>query len=183
MKNKIWIILLIVILTAVLLAAVLYPVLSKSSDGDTNASVDSSALADDFTVYDGNMNEVKLSDFFGKPIVVNFWASWCGPCKSELPAFDAMYKKYGNEVAFLMVNLTDGQNETMDGVKAFVAEGGYSFPVYYDVKYNAADAYGIYSIPETVFITADGAVYDICLGAMKESSLESFIKQIIAKKG
>ena len=106
----------------------------------------------------------------------------CGPCKSELPAFDAMYEKYGDEVVFMMINLTDGYNETVNGVKEFVLDSGYSFPVYYDTKYDAANTYGIYSIPETVFINADGSIYYTQLGAMSEKVLENYIKQIIGEE-
>ena len=125
MKNKVWIIIAVAFVAIMILAAVLYPKLSEkySSGGDSEPSNETSenlVEAYDFTVYDSEMNAVKLSDKFGKPIVVNFWASWCGPCKSELPAFDAMYKKYGDEVVFMMINLTDGYNETVNGVKEFV---------------------------------------------------------------
>ncbi len=137
--------------------------------------------ADDFTVYDSNLNGVKLSEKFGKPIVINFWASWCGPCCSELPSFDAMYKKYGDEVVFLMINLTDGQSETVSSVKKFIKDAGYTFPVYYDIQYDASKTYGVNSIPETVFINADGSLYDIAIGAMSEVSLETFIKKLIKK--
>ena len=59
----------------------------------------------DFTVYDEEGNAVKLSDFEGKPVVLNFWASWCGPCKSEMPDFEEAYGEYGEEIQFLMVNI------------------------------------------------------------------------------
>lgn len=164
-----------------------YPKLSEkySSGGDSEPSNETSenlVEAYDFTVYDSEMNAVKLSEYFGKPIVINFWASWCGPCKSELPAFDAMYEKYGDEVVFMMINLTDGYNETVNGVKEFVFDGGYSFPVYYDTKYDAANTYGIYSIPETVFINTDGSIYHTQLGAMSEKVLENYIKQMIGEE-
>ncbi|MBP3544577.1 MAG: TlpA family protein disulfide reductase, partial [Lachnospiraceae bacterium] len=68
--------------------------------------------APDFTVIDAEGNEVKLSDMRGKPVVVNFWASWCGPCKMEMPEFEEVYKELGDEVHFMMVNLTDGWQET-----------------------------------------------------------------------
>ena len=69
--------------------------------------------APDFTVYDRNGQPVRLSDMFGKPIVLKFWASWCGPCRSEMPDFDEVYRLLGDEVVFMLVNLTDGEVETM----------------------------------------------------------------------
>ena len=187
MKNKVWIIIAVAFVAIMILAAVLYPKLSEkySSGGDSeprNETSENLVEAYDFTVYDSEMNAVKLSEYFGKPIVINFWASWCGPCKSELPAFDAMYEKYGDEVVFMMINLTDGYNETVNGVKEFVLGSGYSFPVYYDTKYDAANTYGIYSIPETVFINTDGSIYHTQLGAMSEKVLENYIKQMIGEE-
>ena len=95
-------------------------------------------LPPDFTVMDASGKEVKLSDFRGKPTVVNFWASWCGPCKSEMPDFDAVYQEMGDEIHFLMVNMTDGGQETLAGAQKFIADSGYTFPVYYDTQYSAA---------------------------------------------
>ena len=184
MKNKVWIIVAIVFAVVMILAAVLYPKLSqKYSDDNVPEKTNSVTVkqADDFTVYDANMNEVRLSDHFGKPIIVNFWASWCYPCQSELPAFNALNEKYKDDVVFLMINLTDGQRDTVSSVKAFIADSGYTFPVYYDIEYDASNTYGVYSIPETLFINADGSLYDTRIGAMNETVLEDYIKQMLAK--
>ena len=88
--------------------------------------------APDFTVLDKDGNTVRLSEKFGKPIVINFWATWCPPCKQELPDFDKLCKEYGDRVVFMMVNLTDGYRDTVDGTKRFVSGKGYTFPVYFD---------------------------------------------------
>ena len=132
----------------------------------------------DFTVLDANGQLVALSDFLGKPIVLNFWASWCPPCKSELPDFEAAYREYGNDVVFLMVNLTDGQRETMAGVKSFLATNGYTFPVYYDTTYDAAYTYGVSSIPQTYFINREGQVEAKATGMISASQLASGIARI-----
>ena len=110
----------------------------------------------DFTVVDGEGNQVSLSEFFGKPIILNFWASWCGPCKSEMPDFEAVYQEYGDEIAFLMVNCTDGSRETVETAKTFIQEQGYTFPVYYDTQLDASITYGASTIPMTFFIDKDG---------------------------
>ena len=136
--------------------------------------------APDFSVLDGEGNAVSLSDFAGKPVVINFWATWCGPCRSELGAFDAAHKAYGDDIAFMMVNLTDGSRETVDGVKSFVEDAGYGFPVYYDTTLAAASAYGAYSIPLTVFVGADGSLLGGQIGAMSESAL---LQQLETMKG
>ena len=158
---------------------------SEITEADSNAdapSTDSaveSTQTPDFTVYDMNGNTVKLSDFFGKPIIVNFWATWCGPCKSELPAFNNMYAKYGDEVHFLMINLTDGSRDTKESVTAFVNDNSYSFPVCFDTTMEAAITYSAYSIPMTLLITSDGQLAHTQMGAMSEETLEKYTQTLI----
>ena len=135
----------------------------------------------DFTVQDWEGNMVKFSDFFGKPIVLNFWASWCPPCKAELPDFDDACKKYDGEVVFLMVNMTDNQMETVEVAKDFIKTYGYDFPVYFDVDYQAAMVYGVRSIPQTYFINAEGEAVATATGMISASQLEQGISMIYSE--
>lgn len=137
-------------------------------------------MAPDFTVYDDEGNSVKLSDYFGKPIVLNFWASWCGPCQSEMPDFNEAYLKLGEDVQFLMVNMTDGSRETVDAASEFVVGEGYSFPVFYDTDMDAAVTYSVYSLPSTYFIGADGSAVAKATGAIDAEILQSGIDMIYA---
>lgn len=138
-------------------------------------------MAPDFTVYDAEGNEVNLSDFVGKPVVVNFWASWCGPCQMEMPDFDEKFKEYGEEVQFLMVNMTDGVQETLENAKKFAAESGYTFPVYYDTDIDAAMTYGVNSIPSTYFIDAEGHVIARAAGMIDAGTLQYGIEMILGE--
>ena len=152
----------------------------ESSDaGDTAQSDVFPAM--DFTVYDIDRNPVKLSDFFGKPILINFWATWCPPCKSELPDFDRVYADYGEDVVFMMVNMTDGSRDTVESASAFTADNGYSFPVYYDCDLNAAYTYGASSIPMTVLIGADGNIVGGQVGVLTEEQLRIILDTELAK--
>ena len=137
--------------------------------------------APDFAVVDGDGNEVRLSDFAGKPVVVNFWATWCGPCKMEMPHFDTVWQTYGDEVQFMMVNLTDGYQDTVEGVKEFIADAGYAFPVFYDTEYSGAQAYGVYSIPMTILVDAKGGLYGGTIGMISEETLTAAIEALLAE--
>ena len=149
------------------------------TDGETEG--EAANTAPDFTVLDGEGKEVKLSDFFGKPIVLNFWASWCPPCKAELPDFEDAYKKYDGEVVFLMVNMTDNRMETVEVAKDFIKTYGYDFPVYFDVSYEAAMVYGVRSIPQTYFINAEGEAVATATGMISAAQLEQGIGMIYSK--
>lgn len=127
--------------------------------------------APDFTVYDAEGNAVKLSDYFGKPIILNFWASWCPPCKMEMPDFNEIYKEKGTEYQFIMVNLTDNSRETVETAKAFIESTGYEFPVFYDKDIDAARKYNTYSIPVTYFIDKDGNMAAYAQGAIDKETL------------
>lgn len=142
-----------------------------STPGNRNA-------APDFTVTDGGGNRVSPADLSGKPVILNFWATWCPPCRSELPAFDKLYRQYGKEVSFMMIDLTDGYRETVEGVKKFISENGYTFLVYYDTEGSAAEAYNVSSIPFTVAVGRNGNIVGTHLGAMSESALEKLIKTV-----
>ena len=140
-------------------------------------------LTPEFTVYDLDGNEVHLSDFFGKPIVLNFWASWCGPCQMEMPDFNEKYLEIGEKVQFLMVNMTDGSRETVESASAFIAEQGYSFPVYYDTDLDAAAVYSVYSLPTTYFIDVEGYTVARATGAISGETLQRGIDMIMPVDG
>jgi len=125
----------------------------------------------DFLVYDKSGNKIKFSEIMSKPVVLNFWASWCPPCKSEMPHFEKIYNEYKNDIDFMMVDLTDGQRETVDTALKYIKGEGYTFPVYFDKDQNAANVYNITSIPTTVFINADGNILKIYHGALSEKVL------------
>lgn len=135
-------------------------------------------LAPDFSVTDATGKPVQLSDLRGKPVVVNFWASWCPPCKSEMPGFENVWTEQGDEVHFMMIDLVDGQRETREVGAAFIAESGYTFPVYYDEEQQAGMTYGIASIPTTLFIDKDGYIVTMAQGAIPEKSLLEGIELI-----
>lgn len=151
---------------------------SEVSEAATDASAESQNIAaPDFVVYDAYGNEVRLSDFRGKPVVLNFWASWCYYCKQEMPDFNEAYKKH-DDICFMMVNVTDGGQETLESAKAYIEKEGYSFPVFYDTTLQAANAYGAYGLPMSVFINANGEVVTYASGMLTSENLEKAIELI-----
>jgi len=135
--------------------------------------------APDFIVYDADGNEVRLSDKKGKPVVIDFWASWCGPCKKGLPKMEEAYKQYGDRVEFMMVNLTDGHQETVEKANKLIEENGYTFPVYYDSDLIAAYVYQVNSIPRTLFVDADGNAVVMYTGLMPEEVITERIEELL----
>ena len=136
-------------------------------------------LAPDFTVYDLEGNAHKLSEFRGKPVILNFWATWCGYCKMEMPDFNEKYLEYGEDVHFMMVNVTDGNQETVETASAYVEKEGYSFPVYYDTTLEAAMTYPTSGLPVTFIIDAEGVVIAWQQGMMTGEKLQKGIDMVL----
>ncbi len=137
--------------------------------------------APDFTVLNERGQSVQLSDYHGKPVVVNFWATWCTPCQSELPAFESAYEEYKKDIQFMMVNLTTKEDAlgSVSDIKDFINERGYDFPVYFDTKGEASNAYDTSAIPVTLFIDKKGDLVYQHVGAMTEMQLIQFIEKYL----
>ena len=173
------IILILSLVVLILGATRLYNVLTARVQTESIAQTPQRQTAPDFTVYDLEGNAHKLSDFVGTPVVLNFWASWCGPCKMEMPDFEEKYQTYGDRVQFLMVNLTDGSQETVDSASAFVQGQGYTFPVYFDTDLDAAYKYGINAVPVTYFIDREGNLVTYRQGMLSGDILQQGIEMLL----
>ena len=189
-RNYGWLLLLLAIVVLLGGGTVAYRLLGQMTNPtvpvETNEAgepVSSQKEAADFTVYDGDGAPVTLQSKRGKPVLINFWATWCAPCRSELADIDEAYKTYGDKVEFMMVNLTDGNSETVEGVRDFIAENGYTFPVYYDSDESAALAWGVGSIPMTVLIGPDGKYLHTQIGVMSADTIENLIQMLLAAEG
>jgi len=194
MKNKKMVLILVLVFVVLLGGAyVLYSRFSDdfkqeqlSGQAASNAGDSASSGADgkekqaapDFTVYDADGNAAQLSDYIGKPIVLNFWASWCGPCKNEMPEFNEKSIELEGKVQFLMVNMTDGSRETLDTAKAYVESEGFTFPVLYDTDIDAANTYRVYSLPTTYFIDENGGLTARASGTIDAGTLPKGIDMI-----
>ena len=155
-------------------AVVAYNVLSKQVQPGITQNGERQA-APDFTVTDAQGSPVKLADMRGKPVVLNFWATWCGYCVDEMPEFAKAHRELGDEVQFMMVNL----RESVETGMQYVRGQSYSFPVYFDAQGNAAAAYGVRGIPATFFIDGDGNIVSNTAGALDEAALRRGIEELL----
>lgn len=137
--------------------------------------------ATDFKAYNINGKEVKLSDYKNKKaVVINFWASWCPPCKAEMPYFQKVTEKYkGKDVEILMVNLTDGMRETQGKALDFLEENNYNMNILFDTELNATKAYEIEALPRTLFIDKEGQIVNDHTGLISEEILNDNIESLI----
>ena len=114
---------------------------------------------------------VRLSDFAGKPILVNFWATWCGPCRAEFPDFQKTWVDNADNLVIIAVNHTTA--DQAEQVDDFVSEMGATFPIVLDEDGQAAEAYQIRGLPTSIFIDRDGIVNEVFTGPINQAYIES----------
>ena len=144
-------------------------------------------FAPDFTLTDQNGNAHTLSDYRGKTVFLNFWATWCSPCRSEMPEIQALYEEFGyNEGELVVLGVAApgyGQEENLDSIKAFLEENGYTFPVVMDDQGMFMYAYGIRAYPTTFMISTDGSVFGYVEGALTGEVMKSIVEQTMRAEG
>nr|WP_263326689.1 redoxin domain-containing protein [Neobacillus sp. Marseille-Q6967] len=172
------------IITAVVLIAFLTVAVVQAMDKKAepeNASQEAAnmeglkvgAKAPDFELKTLAGDTVKLSDLKGKKVMLNFWATWCPPCKAEMPAMEQLHKELGDEVVILAVNI----DPHLD-VKAFVDENGITFPIPLDEKDEVNELYQILSIPTTYFIDSNGNIGNKYIGAMNLEAMKQYTSDL-----
>ena len=133
--------------------------------------------APDFTLKTYNGKTVKLSDLKGKRVLLNFWASWCGPCEEEMPVMQKVYEELKeDQVEFVAVNMTIGK-ETIESATQFVKQFGLTFPVPLDIEGEVMKLYEVYGLPTSYFIDSDGVIRAKYFGPMEEK----FMKEELTK--
>jgi len=121
----------------------------------------------------------KLSEQLGKPVIVNFWATWCLPCRAELPAFEAVYKSHRDDgLVIVGVDIAEPQ----DVVTKFVADMGLTFPVALDSDGEALALYRVQGLPTTLFVGRDGTIRDMTVGGpLTKAAIESKISDLLTR--
>lgn len=138
-------------------------------------------LAPDLTLTTLTDESVQLSQLQGQPVIINFWASWCAPCKAEMPALQRVYEAYRDQgVVILAVNATnqDSQLQAAD----FASQHGLTFPILLDSTGEAADVYQVRALPSTFFVDRAGNIHDVVIGGpISEALLRAQIEQMLAE--
>ena len=133
--------------------------------------------APDFTLNLFNGDQLRLSELKGKAVLLNFWASWCGPCRSEAPALEASWKKYKDKpVVFLGVNVWDDKSNALQYINSF--GGGYINGM--DPKGEIAVEYGVAGVPETYFIDPSGKIVDKYTGQLTKETIDYFLEKALS---
>lgn len=155
---------------------------SGTTSTSTTSSKDTPLLADyDATVYTEQKDPVKLTAIAGgKPLVINFWATWCPYCIQEMPDYLDIYREYGDRVSFAFVDATDGQSETVSVAAAWLKENGFSeLPAYYDTDLEATAIFAARALPTTVVVDADGKIQGVSAGAIDPGRLRSALDALV----
>ncbi len=134
-------------------------------------------VAPDFTLTDLDGNQVSLSDFRGKTVLINFWATWCPPCRKEMPDIESLYQQY-KDLDFVVLGVDIA--ESADNVRRFVKQGGYSWTFVIDAGYQAAVAYQVRAIPSSFFLDEEGVVRAAHVGYMTKRAMEGYLAQTVS---
>lgn len=146
---------------------------SEQSNADSQSETSESVLATDFEVTLVTGETVKLSDYRGKKVLLNFWATWCGPCVEEMPAFQKLSEDYPDDIVILAVNCGDSESD----VKDFVNENGYTFNIAIDESLEVSSLYPTSSIPLTLIIDEEGYVIYGSYGASDADTMYELYKE------
>jgi len=134
-------------------------------------------VAPDFALQDLHGNEVRLSDFLGRPVLVNIWASWCPPCRTEMPEIQRVYEAQGPDgLVILAVNALN--QDDLDDVEAFVAEKKLTFPILLDSEGAVTVAYRAGTLPTSVFVDRAGKIHLVQIGPMTQAFIESVLREM-----
>lgn len=160
---------------------------TKDTENNTDGEAEDTLPAIDFTLTDQYGNTHTLSDYKGKTVFLNFWATWCPPCRAEMPDIQKLYEEYAeagdDSVVILGIAAPDyGQEQSEDKIIDFLEENGYTYPVVMDPGGSLFAQYGIYSFPTTFMIDKDGNVFGYASGQLSEDIMRSIIRQTVEGK-
>jgi peroxiredoxin len=135
--------------------------------------------APDFELIDTTGKTYRLSDLRGRPILLNFWASWCSPCKAEMPAMQQVYRQFQDQ-GFVVLAVNSTSQDSRNSALSFADQLGLSFPILWDDQGVVSDLYQIKALPSTFFIDQEGTIREIIIGGpMADALLRIRVNQLI----
>ncbi len=134
-------------------------------------------MAPDFELLNITGQPMKLSDFAGKKVILNYWATWCPPCRAEMPHMEKIFKDNEEDVVVLAVNLTNTE-QNRDQVSNFVEDFGLTFPIVMDEKGDVSSTYQVIAYPTTYIIDSQGIIQEVFQGAINYDIMEKAISRI-----
>lgn len=147
---------------------------TSSDENNTALSLKGQQLPEfKMTTRDGKL--VASSELYDKPMLVFEWASWCPHCQKQLPIVQQMYEKYGDQIHFVLLNMSDPNRETKEKADQYIKEKGYTFPYYYDEDQGAADLLQVQTIPSMYLVTKQQQVKNVLVN---HTTVENFSKEL-----
>jgi cytochrome c biogenesis protein CcmG/thiol:disulfide interchange protein DsbE len=159
---------------------------SRTSPGDASSSMDAQPFegfpAPDFEFQTTDNSSLRLSDLRGQPVIMNFWASWCPPCRAEMPAIQAVSQSYNEEgLIVLAVNATN--QDSIDEAQEFIEGSGFTFQILFDTTGTVQAQYQVVALPTTFFIDRDGIIQAVIIGGpMAQALIDIHAQQILLEK-
>lgn len=154
--------------------------IEKAVNSVQNEGLEKGDIPPDFELTTLTGDVVKLSELKGEKVILNFWASWCGPCKAEMPHMEKYYEKNkdSSNVEIIAVNMTTQERKGIEGIENFVESYGLTFPIPLDEEGVVIDTYKVMSIPTTYMIGTDGKIVHKIVGPMDEKTMEDLVENI-----
>ena len=171
------------IFIGILVLAAAWTLLSADKNDTTTAGLipapQAGFLAPDFTLETLEGESITLSDLRGQVVLVNFWATWCPPCKAEMPAFQQAYADYTDE-GFVILAVNATQQDTIEAITAFRANNGLQFPILLDNNGDVNRAYQVRSLPTSFFVDKEGVISEVVIGGpIAEALIRARIEELL----
>jgi peroxiredoxin len=136
--------------------------------------------APDFVAHDPDGTSIALRDYQGRPVIINFWATWCAPCRQELRALQTVYEAH-KAAGLAVLAVSQDQQDMREAVRAYCATVGITFPPLLDPDGSVATHYHVFLLPSTVFIRPSGTVAAVHIGAMTPAQIEQYLRAILPR--